>query len=210
MPFCLFVFVFFVLFVFFVFLSFVLSFFCLVVFLSFCHFVLLYFCIFVFLNFCIFAFLSFCHHYHNHGINIYYHTNFCSNPTILQFYHIFHHKPLPLLPPSSFNSSKEAGYPKVSPTKQTFTRNLVKIDINLFHHGHHILHQCDSCPKRPRPPGQIKTSCELMDTIQDNQLKNLRTTQMYGDNKKLFRTGQNPTVKLTKENIVKTEEKSKK
>ena len=57
-------------FVFFVFLSFV--------FLSFCPFVFLScfpFCLFAFM-----FFLSFCHHYHNHGVNIYYHTNFCSNP----------------------------------------------------------------------------------------------------------------------------------
>ena len=78
---CLFVF-----FVFFVFLSF----------LSFCL-----FCLLVFLVF--FVLLSFCHHYHNHGINIYYHTNFCSNPTIFKFYHTFHHKPLPLLPPPYHN-----------------------------------------------------------------------------------------------------------
>ena len=34
-------------------------------------------------------------HYHNWGVNIYYHTNFCSNPTIFIFYHIFYHKLLP-------------------------------------------------------------------------------------------------------------------
>ena len=47
-------------------------------------------------------------HYHNWGVNIYYHTNFCSNPTIFQFYHTFYHtcyhkfyhKPLPLSPPT--------------------------------------------------------------------------------------------------------------
>ena len=27
-------------------------------------------------------------HYHNWGVNIYYHTNLCANPTIFQFYHI--------------------------------------------------------------------------------------------------------------------------
>ena len=27
-------------------------------------------------------------HYHNWGVNIYYHTNFCSNLTIFQFYHM--------------------------------------------------------------------------------------------------------------------------
>ena len=47
-------------------------------------------------------------HYHNRGVNIYYHTNFCSNPTMFQFYHKlyrtfyqnhkFDHKPLPLSP----------------------------------------------------------------------------------------------------------------
>ena len=41
--------------------------------------------------------LPFCHH--NPGVNMYFHTNFCSNLTIFQFYHTFHHKPLPLLPP---------------------------------------------------------------------------------------------------------------
>ena len=45
-----------------------------------------------FLSFCLFVFLSFCHHYHNHRVHIYYHTNFCSNPTIFQFYHKFYHK----------------------------------------------------------------------------------------------------------------------
>ena len=34
-------------------------------------------------------------HYHNWGVNIYYHTNFCSNPTIFQFYHKFYHTFLP-------------------------------------------------------------------------------------------------------------------
>ena len=47
--------------------------FCLLVFLRFCIF---FFCIFAFLSFGLFKFLSFCHHYHNHGVNIYYHTNF--------------------------------------------------------------------------------------------------------------------------------------
>ena len=54
----------------------------------FVFFVFLSFCLFVFLSFlsfCLFIFLSFCHHYHNHVVNIYYHTNFCSNPTIFQF-----------------------------------------------------------------------------------------------------------------------------
>ena len=83
--------------VFFVFLSF-LSF-CL-----FCLFVFLVFFVFYFkfccCIFCLFVFLFFCHHYHNHRVNIYYHTIFfLSNPTIFQFYHTFHHKPLPLLPP---------------------------------------------------------------------------------------------------------------
>ena len=65
--------------------------FCLFAFLPFCLFVFLSFCLFAFLSFCIFAFLSFCHHYHNQGVHIYYHTNFCSDPTIFQFYHTFHH-----------------------------------------------------------------------------------------------------------------------
>ena len=90
--FCLFVF--FVMLFFCCFFPFFLFLFCL--FLSFC----LFLCLSVFLSFCLFVFLSFCHHYHNHWVNIYYHTNFCSNPTIFQFYHTFHHKPLPLLPPT--------------------------------------------------------------------------------------------------------------
>ena len=57
-------------------------------------FVFLPFCIFAFLSFCLFVFLSlsFCHHYHSHGVHIYYHTKFCSNPTIFKFYHTFYHK----------------------------------------------------------------------------------------------------------------------
>ena len=47
------------------------------VFLRFCLFAFLPFCLF---SFCIFAFLPFCYHYHNHGVHIYYHTNFYSNP----------------------------------------------------------------------------------------------------------------------------------
>ena len=40
-------------------------------------------------------------HYHNGGggVNIYYDTHFCSNPTMFQFYHKFYHKPLSLSPP---------------------------------------------------------------------------------------------------------------
>ena len=64
-------------------------FFCCIFFCLFCNFFL--FCLFVFLSFCLFAFLSFCHHYHNYRVHIYYHTNFCSNPTIFQFYHTFYH-----------------------------------------------------------------------------------------------------------------------
>ena len=101
-------FVFFVFFVFFGFLSFLLLSF--VVFFSSSFFVFFYFCLFC--HFCLviffcccyiffLSFLSFSHHYHNHGVNIYYHTNLCSNPTIFQFYHTFHHKPLLLLPPPS-------------------------------------------------------------------------------------------------------------
>ena len=98
--FCLFFVCLFCLFCLFVFLSFFLSF-CL-----FCHFCLFslfsLFSLFLlsFLSFCLFVFLSFCHHYHNHRVNIYYHTHFCSNLTIFQFYHTFHYKPLPLLPPT--------------------------------------------------------------------------------------------------------------
>ena len=75
LSFCPFVFLSFCLFFFFVFLSF-----CIFVFLSF-----LSFCPFVFLSFCLFCLFSFCHHYHNHVVNIYYHTNFCSNLTIFKF-----------------------------------------------------------------------------------------------------------------------------
>ena len=89
---------------FFVFLSF---FFCLFVFFVFLSFLSFFSCFSFFVLFCLFlsffllvVFLPFCHHYHNHGVNIYYHTNFCSNLTIFQFYHTFHHKPLPLLPPT--------------------------------------------------------------------------------------------------------------
>ena len=78
------------------------------IFLPFC---ILSYCLFVFLSFfpfCIFVFLSLCH---NHGVHIYYHTNFCSNQTIFQFYHTFYHtfyqtnylKPLPLSPPTPHN-----------------------------------------------------------------------------------------------------------
>ena len=65
-------------------------------------------CLFVFSPFCLFGFLSFSHHYHNHGVNIYYHTICCSNPTIFQFYYTLHHKPLPLLtlPPTTFSVPK--------------------------------------------------------------------------------------------------------
>ena len=38
-------------------------------------------------------------HYHNWGVNIYYHTNFCSNPTICQFYHTFYNTFLPHILP---------------------------------------------------------------------------------------------------------------
>ena len=88
--------------VFFVFLSFLYFFvFCLLVFLSFCllvfffFFFFFFFCLFVFLSFYLFVFLpffflSFCHYYHNHGVHIYYHTNYCSNPTIFSILpHIF-------------------------------------------------------------------------------------------------------------------------
>ena len=34
-------------------------------------------------------------HYHNQGVNIYYHANICSNPKNIQFYHKFYHKLLP-------------------------------------------------------------------------------------------------------------------
>ena len=55
----------------------------------------LFFTFLSFLSFCLFClFVT----YHNHGVHIYYHTNFCSNPTIFQFYHTFYHKPLPVLP----------------------------------------------------------------------------------------------------------------
>ena len=43
--------------------------------------------------------MSFCHHYHKHGVNIYYHTNFCSNLTIFQFYHKIYHTFLPHILP---------------------------------------------------------------------------------------------------------------
>ena len=45
-------------------------------------------------------------HYHNQGVNIYYHTNFCSNPTMFEFYqnvyhnHKFYYIQLPLSPPT--------------------------------------------------------------------------------------------------------------
>ena len=100
LSFCLFVFLPFCIFVILYFCIFEFLSFCLSAFLSFCLSAFLPFCPFVFLPFCLFVFLSFCHHYHNHGVNIYYHTNFCSNRTIFQFYHTFHHKPLPLLPPT--------------------------------------------------------------------------------------------------------------
>ena len=123
---CLFVFfvffvffVYFVFFVFFVFLSFLLllfffifsfflSFFCLFVFFVF-FFVFLSFCIFVFLSF-----LSFCHHYHNHVVNIYYHTNFCSNPTIFQF-----------------QSRSRRGHFGSSPLKDTLFWNLDNLSCHL-------------------------------------------------------------------------------
>ena len=83
--------------------------FCLFVFLSFCLVAFLSFCLFVCLSFYLFIFLSFCDHYHNHGVHIYYHTNFCSNPTIFQFYHTFYHtfyhKLLQLLPPTPMTFS---------------------------------------------------------------------------------------------------------
>ena len=69
----------------FVFLSISILSFCLVVFLFiifFCIFSFLPFCLFVFLSFFLFVFLSFCHHYHNHRVNIYYHTNFSILPHI--------------------------------------------------------------------------------------------------------------------------------
>ena len=65
---------------------------------------------FFFFFFFFFFFLSFCHQYHNHRVHIYYHANFCSNPTIFQLYHTFYcifyhkfyhkcyHQPLPILP----------------------------------------------------------------------------------------------------------------
>ena len=42
-------------------------------------------------------------HYHNRGVNIYYYTNFCSNPTMFQFYH----KPLQLSSPNNVFCTSE-------------------------------------------------------------------------------------------------------
>ena len=58
----------------------------------------LHFCLFAFLSFllfifCLFVFLSFCHSCHgHHGCHgyIYYHTNLCSNLTMLKFYQKFY------------------------------------------------------------------------------------------------------------------------
>ena len=66
---------------------FILLSFSLYIFLAFWLFIFLPFCHFAFYLFEIFGFLSFCHHYHNHRVHIYYHTNCCSNLTILP--HIF-------------------------------------------------------------------------------------------------------------------------
>ena len=92
-------------------------------FLSFFLFSFLLFCLFVFLPYFLFVFLSFCHHYHNHGVNIYYHTNFSSNLTIFQCYHTFHHKPLPILPaPPQANDFERPA--KVLRGRQIFGNNL--------------------------------------------------------------------------------------
>ena len=61
--------------------------------------VLLSYCLFVFLSFCLFTLC------HNHGVHIYYQTNFCYNPTNFQCYHTFYHKPIPLSPPTPHNIS---------------------------------------------------------------------------------------------------------
>ena len=109
LSFCLFVFLSFCLFVFFVyfFCIFYTFFFLFVffVFLSFYSFVFLYFCIFVFLSFCLFVFLSFCLFVTTILI-----TGSISTTTpifvpIRHFFnfHTFHHKPLPLLPPTPHN-----------------------------------------------------------------------------------------------------------
>ena len=51
----------------------------------------------------LFFFFHFLHFFYppsfftNHGVNIYYHTNLCSNPTIFYFYHKFYHIFLPLI-----------------------------------------------------------------------------------------------------------------
>ena len=74
-------------------------------------------------------------HYHNWGVNIYYNTNFCSNPTIFQFYHTFYHKfyhkPLPLLPPTTFsvpkrNTGKCFERPAVLPSTPPTTFSVLK------------------------------------------------------------------------------------
>ena len=50
-----------------------------------CIFFIFFLSFWTFVFFVVVVFLSFCHHYHNHMVNIYYHTNFCSNLTIFQF-----------------------------------------------------------------------------------------------------------------------------
>ena len=75
-------------------------------FLSFCPFVLLsflYFCIFVFLPFCLFVFLPFFLFVTTIIIPGSISTTtpiFIPIQQFFQFYHTFHHKPLPLLPPT--------------------------------------------------------------------------------------------------------------
>ena len=94
--FCIFVFLPFCLFAFLPFLPFAFLSFCLFALLQFSLFDLLSYCLFVFLHYLHFCLLLFCLFVFVH---IYYHTNFCSNPTIFQFYQKFYLKPLPLLPP---------------------------------------------------------------------------------------------------------------
>ena len=60
-------------------------------------------------------------HYHNWGVNIYYHNNFCSNPTIFQFYHKFYHTFLPHI------------LPQILP-QTTTTNHYHNWGVNIYYH----------------------------------------------------------------------------
>ena len=90
-------------------------------------------------------------HNHNWGVNIYYYTNFCSNPTIFQFYHkfyhIFYHKFYHKLLPQTtiiIRESISTTTPIFVPIQQFFnftTHFTTYVTKNFTTNHYHYLHQ---------------------------------------------------------------------